>query len=240
MSDTARRIFPTETVLALIMGKDDVDVKEIAGYVADCSIICPTCAKVAGAMAAGHIARGCAKINDLNMAEGQSWEDFVAAAKKELGDKISLTKMPAAQAAAVDSVLAKLRELVDLKNAQAAEIAALQAKVDELSVFEAKAAELAAKVSKQEDTIKTMKTDMNGLRKQLVPFTGKIALSQDELMQTIKDAIKDNMKGFAVAGAGAAAGAAAEEAVEEAAAENSVPDDFGFGASGANSDGFGF
>lgn len=241
MSDTARRIFPIESVLALVMGKDDVDVKEIAGYVAGCSIVCPCAAKMVGPMAGGWLARCYPKFLDLELKEGDSWDAFVAKAKSALGDKVSLTPMPVMQRAAVASVIAKLGEMAELKKAQAAEIASLQAKVESLSAFEAKAAELAATVAKQEDTIKTMKTDMNGLRKQLVPFTGKIALDQDELMQTIKDAIKDNMKGFVAAGAGAAAGAAAGEAAAEAAAEeSSVPDDFGFGTSGANSDGFGF
>lgn len=241
MSDTARKVFPIESVLALVMGKEDVDVKEIAGYIAGCSIVCPCAAKMVGPMAGGWLARCYPKFMDLELKDGQSWESFVSQAKSALGDKVSLTPMPAAQQAVVASVIAKLGEMAEAKKAQAAEIAALQAKVESLSAFEAKAAELTATVAKQEDTIKTMKSDMGGLRKQLVPFTGKIALDQDELMQTIKDAIKDNMKGFVAAGAGAAvAGAAGEAAAEAPAEESSVPDDFGFGASGSNGDGFGF
>ena len=45
---------------------------------------------------------------------------------------------------------------------------------------------------------------------------------------------------FGAAAVAGAEGAAAEGAGEAAAEESSVPDDFGFGASGANSDGFGF
>ena len=58
-------------------------------------------------------------------------------------------------------------------------------------------------------------------------------------MQSIKVAIKDNLKNITVgvAAAGVAGEAAAEEPAQE---EGGVPDDFGFGTSGANSDGFGF
>ena len=85
-----------------------------------------------------------------------------------------------------------------------------------------------------------MNTDMGGLRKQVAEFQGKVAINHDELMQNIKNAIKDGLKGLVVGGA--AAGAAAGDAGTDSSAEeeNKVPDDFGFGASGANNDGFGF
>ena len=82
---------------------------------------------------------------------------------------------------------------------------------------------------------------MGGLRKQVAEFQGKVAVSHDDLMQTIKDAIKDGLKGMVVGGVAAGAAVAGADAAEAAPAEeNAVPDDFGFGASGSNSDGFGF
>ena len=45
MSDTSRKVFPVESVLALVVGKEDVDIKEIAGFVAGRSIECDCCAK---------------------------------------------------------------------------------------------------------------------------------------------------------------------------------------------------
>ena len=81
---------------------------------------------------------------------------------------------------------------------------------------------------------------MGGLRKQVAEFQGKVAVSHDDLMQTIKDAIKDGLKGMVVGGAAGAAVAGADAAEAAPAEENAVPDDFGFGSSGSNSDGFGF
>ena len=108
-----------------------------------------------------------------------------------------------------------------------------------LEPAEARAAALSKKVDELEAKIKTMNTDMGGLRKQVAEFQGKVAINHDELMMNIKDAIKDGLKGMVVGGVAAGAAAAGEEAAP-AAEENAVPDDFGFGASGANNDGFGF
>ena len=81
---------------------------------------------------------------------------------------------------------------------------------------------------------------MEALRKQVAEFQGKVAINHDELMMNIKDAIKDGLKGMVVGGVAAGAAAAAGEEAAPAAEESAVPDDFGFGASGANNDGFGF
>ena len=85
-----------------------------------------------------------------------------------------------------------------------------------------------------------MKTDMGGLRRQVAEFQGKVAINHDELMQSIKDAIKDNLKNITVGVAAAGVAGEAAAAEEPAQEEGGVPDDFGFGTSGANSDGFGF
>ena len=39
MSDTARKMFPVETVLALAVAKKGADVKDIAGYITGRSIV---------------------------------------------------------------------------------------------------------------------------------------------------------------------------------------------------------
>ena len=44
MSDTARKMFPVETVLALAVAKKGADVKDIAGYITGRSIVCDACA----------------------------------------------------------------------------------------------------------------------------------------------------------------------------------------------------
>ena len=44
MSDSDRKVFPVESVLALVVGKEGVDIKDIAGYVVGRSIACDCCA----------------------------------------------------------------------------------------------------------------------------------------------------------------------------------------------------
>ena len=117
---------------------------------------------------------------------------------------------------------------------------ALEDRVRALEPAEARAAALSKKVDELEAKIKTMNTDMGGLRKQVAEFQGKVAINHDELMMNIKDAIKDGLKGMVVGGVAAGAAAAAGDEAAPVAEESAVPDDFGFGASGANNDGFGF
>ena len=93
MSDTSRKVFPVESVLALVVGKEGVDVKEIAGFVAGRSVACDTCAKAVGPFAAAWLARWYPKFADLNWVEGQSWEAFVSTGRSMLGDNVSLTCM---------------------------------------------------------------------------------------------------------------------------------------------------
>lgn len=240
MSDTARKMFPLESVLALVTGKQDVDVKDIAGYITGRSIACDTCARAVAPFAAAWLAKLCPKFAEFDIKEGDDWADVVKRASGVLGDKVSLPPMDGALKAATDCALDALLEMYNSVTALKADNAALKARVEELTPAEGKVAELQKKCDQLEDKIKGMNTDMGGLRRQVAEFSGKVAVSHDELMQTIKDAIKDNLKNITVgaAVAGAADGAAAEEAAP--AEENSVPDDFGFGSSGANSDGFGF
>ena len=80
MSDTSRKVFPVESVLALVVGKEDVDIKEIAGFVAGRSIECDCCAKAVSPFAAAWLARWFPKFMDLDWAEGQSGDGFVSAA----------------------------------------------------------------------------------------------------------------------------------------------------------------
>ena len=239
MSDTSRKVFPVESVLALVVGKEGVDVKEIAGFVAGRSVACDTCAKAVGPFAAAWLARWYPKFADLNWVEGQSWEAFVNTGRSMLGDNVSLTCMDGLTKTLCDKVLTYLGDTYASMAAQTAAAAALEERVRALEPAEARAATLSKKVDELEAKIKTMNTDMGGLRKQVAEFQGKVAINHDELMQSIKDAIKDNLKNITVgvAAAGVAGEAAAEEPAQE---EGGVPDDFGFGTSGANSDGFGF
>ena len=239
MSDTSRKVFPVESVLALVVGKEGVDVKEIAGFVAGRSVACDTCAKAVGPFAAAWLARWYPKFADLNWVEGQSWDAFVNTGRSALGDNVSLTCMDGLTKALCDKVLNTLAETYASMAAQTAAAVALEDRVRALEPSEARAAALSKKVDELEAKIKTMNTDMGGLRKQVAEFQGKVAVSHDDLMMNIKDAIKDGLKGMVVGGAAASVVASGEEAAA-AVEENAVPDDFGFGASGANNDGFGF
>ena len=239
MSDTSRKVFPVESVLALVVGKEGVDVKEIAGFVAGRSVACDTCAKAVGPFAAAWLARWYPKFADLNWVEGQSWEAFVSTGRSMLGDNVSLTCMDGLTKTLCDKVLTYLGDTYASMAAQTAAAAALEERVRALEPAEARAVTLSKKVDELEAKIKTMNTDMGGLRKQVAEFQGKVAINHDELMMNIKDAIKDGLKGMVVGGVAAGAAAAGDDAAP-AAEENAVPDDFGFGASGANNDGFGF
>ena len=156
-----------------------------------------------------------------------------------LGDNVSLTCMDGLTKTLCDKVLTYLGDTYASMAAQTAAAAALEERVRALEPAEARAAALSKKVDELEAKIKTMNTDMGGLRKQVAEFQGKVAINHDELMMNIKDAIKDGLKGMVVGGVAAGAAAAGDDAAP-AAEENAVPDDFGFGSSGANNDGFGF
>lgn len=236
-----RKVFPLESVLALVTGKKDADVKELAGFIAGRSVTCAACAAAVAPFAAAWLARWYPKFMDVEWAEGQDWAAFVAKWRKALGDNVSLTPMDGRTKALAARALDALAEANAAATRQSEAVVKLEARVRELEPFEARAEAAQKKCDELEGKIKAMKTDMGGLNRQIAEFQGKVAVSHDELMQTIKDAIKDGLKGMVVGGA-AAAGAAGAATAEEAqpAAESSVPDDFGFGTSGADADGFGF
>ncbi|MDR2574487.1 MAG: hypothetical protein LBC94_09160 [Desulfovibrio sp.] len=236
MSDTDRKVFPVESVLALVTGKEGVDIKAIAGYVAGRSLACDCCAKAAGPFAAAWLARLYPKFFELEWKEDMSWEAFVSKSRNLLGENVSLTPMDGRAKALADQALDCLMDTYKNLQKQTTVATELEARIRTLEPLEAKAQTLQKKCDDLEAKIKSMNTDMGGLRKQVAEFQGKVAINHDELMQNIKSAIKDGLKGLVVGGA-AVGDAGADSPAEE---ENKVPDDFGFGASGANNDGFGF
>ena len=241
MSDSDRKVFPVESVLALVVGKEGVDIKDIAGYVVGRSIACDCCAKAVGPFAAAWLARWYPKFMDLTWSEDQSWEGFVTRGRGMLGDNVSLTPMDGRTKALASQTLDYLADTFASLSAQTAAVVKLEERVRELEPAEARAEALQKKCDELEAKIKTMNSDMGGLRKQVAEFQGKVAVSHDDLMQTIKDAIKDGLKGMVVGGVAAGAAVAGADAAEAAPAEeNAVPDEFGFGAAGSTSDGFGF
>lgn len=245
MSDVARKVFPMEDVLALVVGKEDANNKEIVGYLAGRSIDCCCCSKALAPMATGWLASLYPAFINMEWDSTTPWDTFVAKVKSSVGDNVSLPTMTPALQARMAKVLDSIADVQATLEAQKAEIIKLSARVEELEPFEGKAADLEKKCDQLEAKVKTMTTDMGGLRKELMPFQGKIPVDQQGLESIIKDAIKSNMKGMVVAGAGVAAagaaGAEAASAAEEAPAADGGPAaDFGFGTSGSDSDGFGF
>ena len=239
MSDSERKIFPVESVLALVCGKEDADVKEIAGYMAGRSLQCDCCAKTVGMIAASWLTRLYPKFADLVWDKDEDWGSFVSRCAGELGDKISLPAMDGRWQANIEKLLAAGEAMAAEKAALQAEVAKLSAQVEALKPFEGKLADAQKKADKLDEQLKALKKDMGGMRRQLAGFEGKMAVDQEELLVAIKDAIKTNLKSVTIAAGGAAAAGAAAEG--EAAAEGgAASDDFGFGGDSGASDDFGF
>ena len=242
MSDVARKVFPMESVLALLTGKEDAAVAEIAGFLTGRSMCCCTAALVAP-MAAGWLANLYPAFINLQYDESRPWADLVSSMKVKVGDNVSVPPMSAQAQTLVAKTLDAIAEKAETLKAQTAEIATLQARVKELEPFRSKAEEQDKKIGQLEAKVKSQTADIGGLRREMAPFQGKMPVDQQELETIIKDAIVKNLKNFtggvAVAGAAALSGEAVAEAVTEEES-GGVPDSFGFGASGSDSSGFGF
>ena len=194
MSDSERKIFPVETVLALVSGKEDADVREIAGYITGRSMVCPKMAKSVAAFAGAWLARLYPKFADMVYDGSEAWELFVNRCAAQLGDKISLPPMDGrikeSCLAALDAMDKAFAEVDALK----AEVAKQAAEIEALKPLEG-ALEAAKKQADQLDAqLKAQKKDMGALRRQAAGFEGKIALDEEELLDTIKRTIKDNLK----------------------------------------------
>ena len=172
MSDTARKMFPVETVLALAVAKKGADVKDIAGYITGRSIVCDACAAAVAPFAAAWLAKLSPKFLDMNYKDGDNWGDFVNQGARLQGDTISLPPMDDCLKNAVATVLDMMDDMHGTMVSQRAEIATLRQQVETLAPYQGKAEELQKKCDKLEDTIKTMKTDMGGLRRQVAEFQG--------------------------------------------------------------------
>ena len=231
MSDVARKVFPLESVLALLAGKEDAAVAELAGFLAGRSLCCSSA--LVAPMAAGWLASLYPAFINLDYDESRPWADFVSGMKAQVGDHVSVPPMTGRFQAMVAKLLDVMAERSERLKEQAAEIAALQARVEALTPFQGKAEEQEKKNGQLEARIKSLNADISALRREMAPFQGKMPVDQQQLENIIQDAIAKNLKNF-VAAAGEAA---PEAAVAESPA--GAPDEFGFGSS-ADRDGFGF
>ncbi|MCL2124300.1 MAG: hypothetical protein FWH34_09430, partial [Desulfovibrionaceae bacterium] len=195
MSDVARKVFPLESVLALLTGKEDAAVAEIAGFLAGRSLCCCSAALVAP-MAAGWLANLYPAFINLKYDESLPWADFVSGMKAQVGDNVSVPPMAGQSQAMVAKVLDAMAEKAETLKVQAAEITALQARVEALEPFQGKAEEQEKKISQLEAKVKSQNADIGALRREMAPFQGKVPVDQQELETIIKDAIVKNLKNF--------------------------------------------
>lgn len=235
-----RKVFPTEKVMEMVTAKKGCDVSDVASHTLGCPVEGKEATETAAPFASAWLARWQPKFMDLDWEEKESWENFLKRAKARLGEHVSIEPM---EGRIKDLAHKALHGLKDLKNdllRQTDAAAKLEERIRKLEPAEAVAKALQKKNDELEAKLKAMKAELGTLQRKVNEFQGKLPVDQNELLQTIKDGIKDGLKGMVVAGAaaGAASGAqAVEESKEEA---GGVPDDFGFGTSSPDSDGFGF
>lgn len=236
-----RKVFPVETVLALIYGKGGDKAKNLASFLTGHTALSADEEKAVGAFAASWLCRWYPKFMTMEWDEDQGWDAFVTKAKGQLGDNVSLSPMEGRMKDMVGQVIDVLEENARSLAKQTEAVLALENEVKELRPMREQARELQKKVDDLESKAKSMKTEMNGLNRKLADFEGKVAIDHEDLMQNIKDAIKDGLKGLSIGQAVANTLEAASDASADAVVENEPADEFGFGPSSTkDSDGFGW
>jgi hypothetical protein len=249
MSEEARRVFKMETILGVIAGKSGADVADLLGYLAQRELSTEELGAVAP-IAKGWLYSLEPRFMACAYSEEVAFEEWAQKQAATLGDNVSIEPIPAAEMAGISVVLDKMAESKATIAAQAAEVADLKAKVAALAPFEGKAGTLEKQVADLTGKLEKAKADLTAAQKELKTFDGKVAINEKEIESSVKDMVSKGLKealanlpvGAAVA-AGAVAGEAAAEApagFDEPASSGDVPDTFGFGASGAGDDGFGF
>lgn len=235
-----RKIFPVETVLALIYGKGGDKAKNLASFLTGHTALSADEEKAVGAFAASWLCRWYPKFMSLEWEEDQGWDAFVTKTKGQIGDNVSLAPMEGRMKDMVGQVIETLEENARSLARQTDAVLALEAEVKELRPIREQAKELQKKVDDLENKAKSMKTEMNGLNRKLADFEGKVAIDHEDLMQNIKDAIKDGLKGLSIGQAVANTFEAASDASSDAVVENETEDEFGFGSTKKSDDEFGW
>lgn len=249
MSDEGRRVFKMDAVLGLIAGKQTAAGSDLLGYLSQRDLAAEEEAAVAP-IAKGWLYSQHPAFMQSDFNEMANYDEWVKKECARLGDNVSLQPIPAAEMAGINGVLDKMAEFKATIAAKTAENSGLAAQIKELTPFKGQAADLEKKLGQSEQKVASLNGDIANLRKELAPFQGKVAIDEKEIESSVKDmvsrAVKDALKALPLgAAAGAAvAGAAAEgeaASFEESSSDSGgVPDTFGFGASGASDDGFGF
>ncbi|UZP67237.1 hypothetical protein N1030_16830 [Desulfovibrio mangrovi] len=249
MSEEARRVFKMETILGVIAGKSGADVADLLGYLAQRELSTEELGAVAP-IAKGWLYSLEPRFMACAYSEEVVFEEWAQKQVATLGDNVSIEPIPAAEMAGISVVLDKMAEAKATIAAQVAEVAELKGKVAELAPFEGKTATLEKQVADLTGKLDKAKADLTAAQKELKTFDGKVAINEKEIESSVKDMVSKGLKealanlpvGAAVAGAVAGEAAAADEPAgfEDSSSSGEVPDTFGFGASGASDDGFGF
>ncbi|TVM36389.1 hypothetical protein [Oceanidesulfovibrio marinus] len=247
MSDEGRRVIKMESILALMAGKSGGEVSDLLAFLTQRDLNAEE-ESVVQPLAKAWLMSKLPGLIDVEFEESEIYEKWIASQSKKLGgDNVSIAPIPESEMAPINVVLDTLRSNDATIKEQAAKVAELEAKVEELEPYVGKAEKLEKEVEQLNSKIEALEAEKAEQAGQIAEFAGKLPVAEDELNDTIKDIVTKALKdAVASVPVGAAAGAAAEAgeanaAVEpEAEEEAGVPDDFGFGSSGADGGGFGF
>lgn len=251
MSDEGRRVFPMETALGVVAGKGGADVLDFMGYAVGRSV-CDECRPALGPVVKGWLYSLNPEFMKLRFDETINYESWVGEQKRKLGDNLSIPPLPEYELAGVNALLATVeaaKQRAEDKEAEAKEANAAadaaNAEIRALTPFKKKAEDLEAKAAQLEEKNKALASEVAELKEKLAAFDGKVAIDEKEIEKSVKEIVSRAVGSIAAAGGIAAAAEGGDVAAAFADGDgaspcDSVPDDFGFGASGANNDGFGF
>jgi regulator of replication initiation timing len=252
MSKEARRIFPMETVLGVLTGTGGTEVLDLLGFALQRAVSDEYRPAVAP-MVKGWLYSLHPPLMKLPCGENVAFNVWMSDQKKKLGDNVSITPIPASDLAGMEALfdaVENARLTAESKEAEAGEAKAAQdaaeAEAKKLAPFKKKAEDLEKKAAQLEEKNGVLAAEVKELKARLSAFDGKVAVAEADLEKSVKEivskAVKAALGGLVAAGGVAAAEGGADDTAAADAPEESggVPDTFGFGASGANNDGFGF
>lgn len=243
MSEEGRRVFKMDTILALLAGKESEATSDLLRFLTQRELSSQE-EGIVTTLAKAWLFSMNPPFMDCKLAETDIYDEWVAKECKRLGDNLSVEPIPADELSTITGILDTLVANKATIAEQGEKIAELDAKVAELAPFEGKTADLEKKVEDLTGKVEGLETEKAELKKETAGFAGKIAVAESELNSTISDivtkALKDAVASVPTGGGAAADGEAAAEEAPAEEAGGGVPDDFGFGASGDDSDGFGF
>ncbi len=242
-----RRVIKMQTLLALVAGKDDGEVSDLLGFLTQRELSA-TEEEVVKPLVRAWVLNQKPELMNVTINEGDIFEEWAEKQEKQLGGgSVSIPPIPENEMTPVSVVLDTMQNQARVNAEQAATIKGLEAKVEELEPFPGTCSGLESKVEQLEGKVESLEAEKAELQSQVSEFSGKLPVAEDELNTTIKDivtkALKDAVAAVpvgAAAGAAAAGAGEANAAVEPEEESGGVPDDFGFGASGSDNDGFGF